>query len=291
MADITKYDLVYSLRELTLSLKKEWKNLSKKNGAVTRDEIIGFRDGALLSTLEKIALLGGNAIRLDKHSEFTETLKLLANVYEAAGEVDRFGFRGGEEHLSWTLPSRLAFEHIYILGGLAVKHKNLNALSNILGYKIEYPNKYPYENAAGRSVFLMSHPFFSSESSEGDLRTYFDHTKKIIIDNKVFFDWFDEDQEQVTDALVHFDFMRGFYLSLNDHSEWVYHNFRRFYTFRVMPMIRRLVTNPEYKGVFGNDIKPNLIKFLERVDKQRTDTFEGWGFGSWRDMPELELKE
>ena len=291
MTEITKKDLVYSLRELTLSLKKEWKNLSKKSGMITRDEIVGFRDGALMPTLEKITLLGGNAIRLDKQVDFVEALKLLASIYEMAGQVDRFGLHGEEEHLTWTLPSKLAFEHVYILGGLSIQEKNISALSSILEYNIEYPNKYPYENAAGRSVLLIEHPFFSSESSEGNLRTYFDHSKKIVTENKIFFEWFDKDTEKATDALVHFDFVRCFYLRVDNKSDWVYYNFRRYYTFRVMPMIRRLVTNPEYRKIFGSNIKSNLISFLDEVDKRRSDMFEGWGFGSWRDMPELGLKE
>lgn len=286
MTTITKSDLIYSLKELVLSLKKEWRTLSKKQSAITREELVGFRDGVLVPVLEKITLLGGNAIRLEKNSDFEEAVKLLADIYQSAGEVQRFAIRD-EEHLSWTLPSKLALEYLYILGALTVKHKNLDALQALLDYKIEYPYQTPYENYAGRSVLLLKHPFYNHQSNEGNLLKFFDDAKKVISDSKIFFEWFDDDTEQVLTTLVEFDFVRGFYLAITVEDGWTYHNFRRFYTFRVMPMIRRLVTNSHYKKIFGNDIKQNLIKFLVAVDDKRNEFSDGWGVGDWKNMPEL----
>lgn len=289
MPNLTKSDLLYSLRELVLSLKAEWKTLSKKQNAISREEMIGFRDGVLVPVLEKITILGGNAIRLEKNTDFEDALKMLADIYQSAGEVARFAVYDQQQHLSWTLTSKLSFQYIYVLGALIEKHKNFDALNTLLSYEIEYPNNYPYESAAGRMVHLHAHPFYSSESNEGDLRTYFDESKKIAIENKIFFEWFNQDSEEVLDKLVRFDFLRGFYLFLNDPERgWTYHNFRRFYSFRVFPTIRNLVTNSNYKKIYGNGIKERLIEFLNTVDKTRGEFSDGWGFGDWTKIAELQ---
>lgn len=287
MENISKTDLIYSLKELTLGLKREWRVLAKK-GQPTRDELVAFRDGALVPLLEKITIFAGNAVIYEKNNDLDEAIKLIASIYQSAAENERFGIVGSEEHLSWTLPSKLAMEYLYVIGGVATKYRNFYALNALLSHRIEYPNKTYYQNVAGTNVLIFRLPYYNHQSGEGDLRVYFDEATKLVSENSVFITWFNDEAEEATTALVEFDFLRSFYLYLNSDRNWIFPNFRRFYTFRVIPIIRNMLTNDGYKKIYGPDIKEKLKEYLESVDNIRSNFFDGWGVGDWRSIKELQ---
>ena len=283
----TKKDVLFSLRELTRELVKKWKSLAKNES--TREKVVAFRDGVLNPVLDKICIVAANAIQLRKNSDFKELLRLIRDIYKSAGDVKEFRIpKGeGEEHLSWSLASKLALERIYILGALSVFEDNVDALSKILNLKVKYPERYQY--VAGRTTLLIVHPFFNFRSGEGDLRAFFDDARNRVQNNKVFAEWFDNEEEKFLSSFIRFDFLRGLYLFTAEEKYRWYNNFKRFYSFRIIPTIRILLTDNNYAKMFRGEIKSEIIKFLDYIDKERDFRVDGlsWITGNLQALPEL----
>lgn len=287
----TKKDVLFSLRELTRELVKRWKSLAKNEP--TREKVVAFRDGVLNPVLDKICIVAANAIQLRKNSDFKELLGLIRDIYKSAGDVKEFCVsRGeGEEHLSWSLASKLALERIYILGALSVFEDNVYALNEILNLKVKYPDKNQY--VAGKTTLLIVHPFFNFRSGEGNPQAFFDNARNGVQNNKVFAEWFDNEKEKILSSFIRFDFLRGLYLFTAEEKYHWYNNFKRFYSFRIESTIRTLLTDNDYAKMFRGEIKSEIKKFLDYIDKRHNFREDGlsWITGNLQTLPELKEDE
>lgn len=282
----SKADLIYSFRELTITLIKNWKKLAsdmKINGSP--QDIIVFRDGELIPIIEKITVVAANSVRLKKNKEFVELFELLAKIYQSAAEVEEFVV-GGNEHLSWTIPSKLSMEYIYILGALSISEDNIETIKTILEFRIKRSRK--YELKAGEMILLLSHPYYASRSKEGTFITFFDDARATMKNNPVIYEWFDNSDDEALDNLLMFDFLRGLSLITAKENYWWYDNFRRFYNYRINFIINALLSDKDYEKIFGNEIKRKLIDFLSYVDNQPGDGFShSWIKGEWKSLSGL----
>lgn len=287
MQDLNKKDLIYALRELVVEIRKAWKVLAKSGINLTAQELVGFKEGALIPVLEKITILAGNAILLGKTAELQDALKMFADIYRSAAEVEQFALTG-QEHLSWTLPSKYTMEYLYVIGALAVKVRNITALKEILSLQVEYPPTNQYLNHAGKLVFVFRYPFYYHGSGEGNLNVFFDEAKNLMKEKEIFFDWFDREDESLISSIVNFDFFRGFFIYIQEKKHYIYSNFPRFYSTRIYPSIRTLFSNKEYEIIYGKDFKDDLVGFLIDAEKSaRNQITSDWWVGDWRNLEEF----
>ncbi len=253
---------VKELNKIVRALKRETIKRWKATKGQDKQTVQEIKELYLIPLINKLAYLALLVIENDFENEIKSTfVETIREIYELSLKEDlgyptieewilanNSGPLKAKEHLTYTVPSKEIIKRIFIISAFVVRKKKFGELQDFCNLDV-------YIEKVDQILIqpLLFNPSYSFDSGEGSSTTSFDEARELMVQDKIIYQFFDQEMEESLDELVRADFLIGFIFFIQGKDDKIdnhirYMNFPRLYVNRVAALIESMRIQPEILG-------------------------------------------